>query len=247
MDFIRSLVANLGFYLTIGSGALLGCICAPFPLSVRRKACSVACKAFFWWLDFFSGLKVEVRGKENIPKDENVIFACKHQSAMETFYFPAYIPNTVFVLKKELLQIPFFGWTHMLLGSIGIDRSSGAKALRQTVKGCKKALAKGDNFIIFPEGTRTKPREKRRYQPGIGMLQSQTKALVVPVVVNFGLFWKRKSFERKKGTAIMEFLPPMPKDLSSREFNQKIQDVMEEKAESLIKEGLEKNPHIKLD
>ncbi len=160
------------------------------------------------------GLRYEVRGREHIPQGAAIV-APKHQSMWDTMVFHLLLPNPSFVLKKELISIPFFGWHLKRAGSIPVDRKGGARALKHMAEATRRALADGQQVVIFPEGTRTTPGSTVPYQTGIGLLYG-LGAPVVPVALNSGLFWGRHTFLRKPGTIVVEFLPPLPQGLDRR-------------------------------
>ena len=157
-------------------------------------------------LRILCGCRFEFRGLENIP-DEPVIFACKHQSAWETFVFYLLYDDPSYVLKKELMSIPVWGWLAIRAEHVPVDREAGMSALKEMVRTTKARLAAGRPVIIFPEGTRTAPGEDHLYHPGVAALYTQLGVKVVPVALNSGMFWGRKSFMKYPGRIIMEFLP----------------------------------------
>lgn len=160
-----------------------------------------------WWLKVCCNLKYTVEGLENIPADGAAIIMCKHQSAWETLALQKIFPPQVWVLKRELLWIPIYGWGLAAMEPIAIDRTSASKALRQIVdQGCKR-LAQGLWVVIFPEGTRTTAGEKHKYQPGGGMLASKSEYPVIPVAHNSGYFWPRNTIRKLPGTIHMVIGP----------------------------------------
>ncbi len=171
------------------------------------------------------GLHYEVRGKDRVPAGAAVI-ASKHQSMWETMIFHLLLEKPVYILKKELTRIPAFGWLLIRAGSIAIDRSAGARALKHMTTAAKTALAGGHKVIIFPEGTRTIVGTTSEYQPGVGMLYG-LGAPVVPVALNSGVFWGRHTFKRRPGTILIEFLEPMPQGMDRRAFLGELQERIE--------------------
>jgi 1-acyl-sn-glycerol-3-phosphate acyltransferase len=172
------------------------------------------------------GLKVEVRGLENLPPGPCVL-AAKHQSALETFLFHTLLDDAVYVLKKELAAIPMVGWYLRSSGQVFVDRSAGASALKAMVKGVGIALRRGSQVVIFPEGTRVAPDAKLPYHPGVAALYTQLGATVVPVALNSGLFWPRNGFIKKPGTTVVEILPPMPAGLDRKRFMTELESRVE--------------------
>ena len=197
--FFRSLVFWLVFFVSTIIFAPLALL--TFPLSVLNRYRFIRQWAGFniWWLKITCGVKYEVKGKENLPEG-GMLFLAKHQSTWETMAFQQILPPHVWVLKRELFKIPFFGWGLKMLKPIAIDRSAGRRAVEQlTDQGIKK-LDSGWSVMIFPEGTRVKPGTEVRYKLGGSILASQAKFPIVPVAHNAGEFWPKHSFIKYPGT-----------------------------------------------
>ncbi len=169
-------------------------------------------------LQLICGVKIEVKGLENLPKENGYIVASKHQSAMETITFHSLVPNVFYVLKRELLWLPFAGIYFLKTGCIPIDRKGGTKTMRKMLVGVKKHLDMGMNLIIFPEGTRTTPGTKKPYTPGVAFLYEQCKVPVVPVALNSGYCWPKNKTTKIPGTVTIQFLPPIEAGLEKRTF-----------------------------
>jgi 1-acyl-sn-glycerol-3-phosphate acyltransferase len=152
------------------------------------------------------------------PAGGPVIYAVKHQSAWDTMAFSMLPDRPAYVLKRELTWIPFFGWLLAAAGFIAVDRKAGAAALRRLIRDAERSVAKGRSLLIFPEGTRTAPGRHRPYQPGVAALYDRLKLPVVPVALNSGLFWGRRSFIKRPGRITVEFLPVIEPGLGRREF-----------------------------
>lgn len=178
------------------------------------------------------GIKWQVRGQKNIPQG-GVIIAAKHQSAWETVVLYLLLEMPVYVLKKELAYIPLFGWYTMAIKTIAVDRKGGARALKDLMKQAKDRLAHGRQIIIFPEGTRTKPGEKKPYQPGIVAVYSSNDAKVVPLALNSGKCWPKNSFMKKPGTITFEFLPAIEPGMNKEEFLKLLEEKIESASERL--------------
>ena len=172
-----------------------------FPLSVlnRYRVIILWSRFNIWWLKVTCGVKFKVEGKENLPAG-GMIFLAKHQSTWETMAFQQILPPHVWVLKRELFKIPFFGWGLKMLKPIAIDRSAGRRAVDQLVTQGIKKLETNWSVMIFPEGTRVKPGTNIRYKLGGSILASQAKFPVVPVAHNAGEFWPKHSFIKYPGT-----------------------------------------------
>lgn len=189
------------------------------------------------------GLRHQVRGREHVP-DRPVILAVKHQSAWETLALSLIIDDPVFVLKRELTRIPVFGWLLTVIGMIAVDRSGGTAVMRSMVAQARERIAEGRSIIIFPEGTRTPPGMRRRYQAGVAALYGSLDIPVVPVALNSGLFWPRRSTRLKPGLITLEFLPAIPPGLSRQDFTAQLETAIEDATERLIEEGGNAGGHL---
>lgn len=176
------------------------------------------------------GIVPEIRGRENLPPGP-CVFLSKHQSAWETVALQDLIPagtDPAFVIKKELLRIPFIGWGLAAMRSISIDRKAGRDALAQVVEqGCDR-LKNGFTIIIFPEGTRVAPGEKRAYQPGGAFLAKKAGCPAVPIAQNVGELWPRNAFIKRPGKAVISIGPAIdPAGLTGREINRRAEEWIE--------------------
>jgi 1-acyl-sn-glycerol-3-phosphate acyltransferase len=187
------------------------------------------------------GLSYEVRGRERLPAGPAII-ASKHQSAWETLIFHVLVPDLAVGLKYELTRIPVFGWYLMRGGAIRIDRGGAARALRSLVDGARAAAARGVSILIFPEGTRRAPEDPPDYKPGVAALYTALDLPVVPVALNSGLFWSRRSFMKRPGRITVEFLEPIPPGLDRRTFMTELQHRIETATARLVAEGSTPGP-----
>jgi 1-acyl-sn-glycerol-3-phosphate acyltransferase len=187
-------------------------------------------------LAVLAGLTYEVRGRERIPATP-AIFAFKHQSAWETLVLLLVLKDPAIALKRELTQIPLFGWYLLRAGMIRIDRAGGARALRALVDDARAALARGCSIVIFPEGTRAPVGERNPYHPGVAALYRQLDCPVVPVALNSGLFWRRRGFIKRPGRIVVEFLPPIAPGLDRKAFMAELEQRLEGATERLIAEA----------
>ncbi len=197
--FIRSLLFNVfGFTMACLTGAAI-IISFFMPYRFRSWLCRKFCEYAVWSAGFFCGIKVEVEGLENIPDQASVIMI-KHTSTLETLWQVTAFPQTVWVLKKEILFAPFFGWAIGLgLRPIAIDRSAGGSAVKQVIRQGKEKLAEGIWVTVFPEGTRMPPGETRRYGVSGAALARDAGVPIVPVAHNAGDFWGRRAFAKRPG------------------------------------------------
>ena len=189
-------------------------------------------------------LDFEIRGTP--PKGPCVIVS-KHQSAWDTFFFYLILDDPNYVLKKELAMIPVWGWCALKCGAISIDRSGGMASLKKLVKDVQDRISKRRQVIIFPEGTRTPPGVCHQYQPGVAAIYNNTTAAVVPVALNSGLFWGRRSFSKSSGVITVQFLDPIPQGLKRREFMTELEDRIESTTITLISEARHRFPHLVYD
>jgi 1-acyl-sn-glycerol-3-phosphate acyltransferase len=175
---------------------------------VRYRIITGWSRTVIWLARAVLGIRYSVRGRERLPAHPAVILA-KHQSAWETLAFQAIFPPQVLVVKRELLWIPFFGWGLALTSPIAIDRSRGPSALKRMAELGRRRLAQGFWITVFPEGTRTRPGERRPYHVGGAWLAVQCGAPVVPVAHNAGLLWGRNAFLKRPGTVTVEIGPTL--------------------------------------
>lgn len=173
------------------------------------------------------GIRYRVIGAENIPREPCVIL-CKHQSAWETMAFQIIFPPQVWVMKRELLWIPFFGWGLAMLSPIAINRSSGSKALRQMAEQGRERLGAGFYIVIFPEGTRIAPGTRGVYHPGGAWLTVKAGALALPVAHNAGECWRKNAFIKRPGLITVSIGRPISSQgLSAAELNQRVENWIE--------------------
>ena len=238
MTLLRSAAFNLALYLFTAVEAIAG---LPVLLLPRRLACRFGCAwaaAVLRLCAAIAGLSHELRGRENLPKGPAII-AMKHQSAWDTFAVAALFPDPAIVLKQELLWIPFYGWYLSKAGMIGIDRKAGAAALRKLVAAAERAVAEGRPIVIFPEGTRTAPGTRRPYQPGVAALYRQLGVPLVPVALNSGLYWGRRSFLKRPGRIVVEILPPIAPGGERKAVMAALETRIETATERLVAEARE--------
>ena len=241
MNFIRSLMFNLQFY--IGTSILvtlcLPCLLFPRPvvLFVNKIWCLIMIKGMKWWLN----LDIKVIG--NLPpKGKSVIYAIKHQSAWETVFCTDFFSMPSIVLKKALIFLPVIGLYFLRSGAIPITRDQGISALKKMGKNAKLAVKEKRSMMIFPQGTRVDPgvsTTEKPYLPGVFFIYSQAKVPVIPVAHNAGLVWPKNSFikypERVLSKVVtLEIMPEIPPGLSKKEFTKKLEEDIETKSNQLI-------------
>lgn len=241
MLILRSLLFTAFFILFTGLSLAVMAICTFFPRPGLHQVVLVWSRTLCWVLRVFLGLRYEVRGRQYISS-QPAIYAAKHQSAWDTFIYFMIFNNPSYVLKKELHRIPFWGMAADKYGAISVDRSGGASALKQLIADTKDRLQRGYNVIIFPEGTRSAPGSKLPYHPGIAAMYGASGIPVVPVAVNSGLFWGRRSVIKRSGIIIIEFLPPIKPGMKRRAFMQELETAIETATDALVAEGVDKFP-----
>jgi 1-acyl-sn-glycerol-3-phosphate acyltransferase len=206
-----------------------------FPVNNVTRSRIVSGWAFLtmWWLKLTCGVRFKVEGAENIPKTPSIILA-KHQSAWETIALQTIFPPQIWVMKRELLLIPFLGWAFIALAAIPINRSAGRAALKQLVEHGKDRLNRGLWVVIFPEGTRIAPGEIGKYHIGGAWLAAHTGTQVVPVAHNAGLFWPKTSFIKKPGTIqVVIGKPIQTAGLKPDDINAQVEDWIEHTMQTL--------------
>lgn len=197
--FLRSLLFLTILYPFTLVWATLCLLTFFLPYKMRFHLAACWNKSVVWLVKIICGIRYQIIGHENMP-DEPVVVLSKHQSAWETIFLLYTMRRPIiFVMKKELLRIPFFGWTLKLLCMIPIDRQHGTRAFRKVIEQGKKRLAEGLWIVIFPEGTRTAVGEKIKYRNSGTRLAIETQAKVVPIALNSGECWPRNSFIKKPG------------------------------------------------
>jgi 1-acyl-sn-glycerol-3-phosphate acyltransferase len=176
---------------------------------------------------------VEYRGLEKIPQGP-LIVASKHQSMWETFALLQFFEQPLFIVKRELMWIPFFGWYLKKSNMIGIDRGAGGRALLAMTRRAGEAVRRGRQLVIFPEGTRRPVDAPPDYKSGIAQIYVDCGVTCLPVALNSGLFWPRRTFMRYPGTLVVEFLDPLPPGLGRREFIARVSHVIEDASNRLV-------------
>ena len=208
MTALRSALFWLALLVLTPPYAILALASAPLPRLARYRFISGWSRIALWCLRGLCGVRWSVEGGSHLPRRPAVILA-KHQSAWETLAFQQIFPPQVHVLKRELLWIPFFGWGLALMSPIAIDRSRGLAALRQIARRGRERLEQGFWVVVFPEGTRVAPGERRKYQLGGAWLAAHAGAPIVPVAHNAGRIWPRNSFTKHPGKVTVRIGPPI--------------------------------------
>jgi 1-acyl-sn-glycerol-3-phosphate acyltransferase len=234
--FLRSLVFNVLFYFFLMLWLLFA---LPTFLMPRTAILTIAkwwAKSSIFLVRIICGTKVEFRGVERIPRGPLMV-AAKHQSMWETFALLPFFDQPLYILKRELKWIPFFGWYLLKADMIDVEREAGARALRNMTRRAGEAVREGRQLIIFPEGTRRPVDAPPRYKHGVAQIYKESGVTCLPVALNSGLFWPRRTFMRYPGTIVVEFLDPLPPGLSRDEFIDRIRNVIEDATDRIVKDG----------
>ncbi len=236
MLFLRSAAYQIAFLVWT---AALGVSGLPLLLGSRR---AVMRFGTFWsrgvlvLLRVICGLDYELRGRERLPEGPAIV-AMKHQSAWEAIAMTVLFGDVASIVKREIAWIPFYGWYTMKAGSIAIDRGAGARTLKRMVADAARIKAQGRKITIFPEGTRGAVGETRPYLPGVAALYQYLDLPLVPVAVNSGLFWTRRSFLRRPGTVLVEILPAISPGLERHAMMERLRAEIESATARLVAEA----------
>lgn len=236
MIVFRSVVFNIVFYLVLFVYLIVAMPTLLMPRGALLAMLRSWCRLSLRLLKLICGIDCEFRGLENIPKGAALI-ASKHQSMWETFALITVLEDPAYILKRELLWIPFFGWCAAKAEMIPVDRGRRSQALAAMTERAKRETARGREIIIFPEGTRRAPGAEPKYKFGVAFLYTELGVPCVPVALNSGLFWPRRSFRRYPGVVRVEFLPPIEPGLDRQTFYDRLQDAIETKTAELVAIG----------
>jgi 1-acyl-sn-glycerol-3-phosphate acyltransferase len=239
MLFLRSLVFQVLFVL---NNLLWFVLALPTLLLPKEKFFPLVLHNWCWsnvkLHAFICGVKYEIRGKEHVPKDgSGYIVAAKHQSAWETFALTAHVPSPRYILKRELMWVPLFGFYLMRTGQVPINRGSRSEAIAAMNKAAELAIRDGGQLVIFPEGTRRPVDAPPSYKMGVAHLYAALDRPVLPVAINAGVFWPRRTFLKYPGTIVLEFLPMIPAGLPKEEFHARLQETIETATNRLVAAG----------
>ena len=215
---------------------LMGFICLPFlflPSYLLKYPIKIWIKFIFILLYLICNIRHKIKGLENIP-NESVLIASKHQSAFETFALYYYLSDCFFVHKRELFFIPIFGQYLFKTNMVAINRDGGTRAMRSMLQKVQSKLSSGSSIIIFPEGTRRLPGSKPDYKTGFIGIYNHTKKKIIPVALNSGLCWPKKSWVLRKGTITIKFLPAINEGLNKKDILNEVQNRIETASNLLL-------------
>ncbi|MEF2553667.1 lysophospholipid acyltransferase family protein [Aurantimonas sp. A2-1-M11] len=244
MTIIRSLVFNVLFYanlivqmIVFGPFMLLGSEATGWRIVKNWARSSV------WLLEHVGGVRSHITGLDHVPPGPSII-AAKHQSFWDVFAIIPGLDRPTFILKKELMGIPLFGWLTARMGMIPVDRSQRGGAVASMIEGARKAIAEGRQIVIFPEGTRTAPGAVADYRQGVFRLYDDVKVPVVPMALNSGLYWPRRTFVRRPGTIRAEYLPVIEPGMNRGDFLSHLRDSIETRSTDLMAEAYARDGHL---
>jgi 1-acyl-sn-glycerol-3-phosphate acyltransferase len=243
---VRSVLFNALFYLNLAVLLLVATVTLLLPRRAVIEMAKLWARTSVWLLRVICNVNVELRGVEKVPPGP-IIVAAKHQSAWETFALLSMFDDPTFIIKRELMWIPLFGWCTIKGRMIPVDRGAGSQALAAMTERARVEIQSGRQLIIFPEGTRRAPGAEPRYKFGVAHLYAEVGVPCVPVALNSGLFWRRRSFLRYPGTIVVEFLDPIPSGLDKQIFFARLQEEIESATARLVAEGrseLKANPTL---
>ena len=233
MLILRSLLFTVWLYLSM---PLFAVGLSPALLMPHRQAMGVIklwARFVLFDLRWIAGVRVEFRGLEHRPTGPALV-APKHQGMLDVVAPFAILDDPCFVLKKELMPLPFFGWFAWKTRMIPVDRAAHAKALKDMVRHARDRIAQGRQIVIFPEGTRTAPGAEPDYKPGVAAIYRDLEVACWPVATNSGVHWPAHGFKRYPGTVVFEFLEPIPAGLKRAEFMTRLEESVETASKALL-------------
>jgi 1-acyl-sn-glycerol-3-phosphate acyltransferase len=234
--FLRSIVFNILFYANTVFWLIVALPTFLMPYWAIVEIAKAWGRVNLVMLRWVANIDVEVRGAEKIPRG-GLIIAAKHQSAWETFAILPLFDIPLFIVKRELMWIPIFGWLMAKGRMVPVDRSAGSQALVDMTERARIEIGCGRQLIIFPEGTRRPAGAEARYKYGVAHLYATAGVPCVPIALNSGLFWPRRSILRHPGTVLVEVLDPIMPGLDKEEFFKRLQDSIETATARLIAES----------
>lgn len=237
MQIVRSYVFAAAFYIATALFLLLGSWLLFAPRRWAMEGLRQHALASLWLLRHIAGTRIEVRGHDRVPQGACLIVS-KHQSAWDTFALVPLFRDPAIVLKDELKWIPFYGWFCVKFEHILVKRDRAAVALKALVETAKGRVAQDRQVVIFPEGTRRSPGAPPDYKPGYVALYEGLNVPCIPLALNSGLYWPRRSLMRFPGTIVVEFLEPIPPGMPRKAFKAELERRLEAASNALIAEAI---------
>ena len=237
MTRLRSLLFAGWLYLISAPLAVLYSVLLLLPRQAMMAGMRFWAGLMLFGLRWLTGVRIEVRGLEHRPTGAALI-AAKHMGMLDTIAPFVFLPDVCFVLKKELLAIPFYGWHAQKARMIAVDREAHARALKDLVAAARDRLRETRQIIIYPEGTRKAPGDPPDYKPGVAGLYRDLGLPCTPMATNSGAHWPAHGFLRRPGVVVFEFLPPIPAGLKRADFMRELQDRIETASAALLAERI---------
>lgn len=229
-QWVRSLIFNLNMYVAM---AVIGIPFIPFVIfssNAAIRACHMYCDYVLWSARWMIGLKIEYRGT---PPTEEVMVAAKHQSFLDVLAIYGAVPRGKFIMKRILMYAPIIGQFGLRIGCIPVDRGKRGAAIMKMLADVKAGAAHPGQLIIYPQGTRVAPGMTMKYKAGTGAIYRELGQPCVPVATNIGVFWPKRGVYREPGTAVVEFLDPIPTGMPQAEFMALLEDRIETASDAL--------------
>ncbi len=234
----RSVLFNILFLL---STAVQLVFWTPVYFIIPREDGWKVVKLWAWltlWMQYLIvGTRFDFRGMQHIPKEGGFILACKHQSSWETYTVVPFLADPSYILKRELMFVPIFGWFAWKMKVISVNRGKKSEALKDMARTAKQQYDAGRQIVIYPEGTRKLAFDEPSYKYGITHMYTNVNARVLPAALNSGLFWPRRGWMLYKGTCVLEFMPVIEPGLEGKEFSEKLEKTIEDKTTALMQEA----------
>jgi 1-acyl-sn-glycerol-3-phosphate acyltransferase len=237
MTVVRSLLFNIAFF----TWTTLCCFGLLWMLLLPRRQMVHVVEWYLSTIHFLErailGLDYEIRGIENVPREGSYILAAKHQSAWETMKLHLLVDDPAVILKRELLWVPIWGWYAAKAKMIAVDRSARGRAITSMVEGARSVKSEGRPIVIFPQGTRTAVGRYLPYRVGVAVLYKELDIPIVPMALNSGIYWARRSFRKKPGRIVVEFLPPILPGLNRDGVMAELESRLEAASDRLVMEA----------
>jgi len=230
----RSILYGLWYYGVTVTLSILFIPLLALPRGALRGGIRMWAKMLIWGMRVIGGVRLEVRGLEHLPKGAPVLIAAKHQSMFDIVPAFAYMPDALFVMKRELMRIPVFGWLNLKHRSIVVDRQGQAQAMRKMITDARDRFKEPRQLLIFPEGTRRPPGAEPDYKPGVAGLYRDLEVPCVPVATNTGVHVSSSGIARSPGVVVYEVLEPIPAGLKRADFMRILQERIETASDALM-------------
>jgi 1-acyl-sn-glycerol-3-phosphate acyltransferase len=234
----RSILYGIWYYGLTTVCAILYIPLLALPRPALRDGIRIWARLLIWGMRVIGGVRLEVRGLEHLPKGVPVLLAAKHQSMFDIVPAFACMPDALFVMRREFMRIPVFGWHNLKNGTIVINREGQAQALRKMIADARDRFKEPRQLLIFPEGTRQLPGASPNYKPGVAGLYRDLDVPCVPVATNTGVHIDVHGVAKSPGTVVYEVLEPIPAGLKRADFMRILQERIETASDALLAEAL---------